>query len=105
MEKPSDFLLYPLRGSTALLAVGSRVLVCLHPPNLPEREAHLGFEPSRHKKKRRTLVLLFCTPSGCFGNALCARTARFSHSGLVVVEQKCRIAKPVRKRNDFQVQI
>ena len=32
-------LLYPLRGSTALLAVGSRVLESLHPPNLPGREA------------------------------------------------------------------
>lgn len=45
------------------------------------------------------------TTSGCFGNALCASTGRFLYSGLVVVEQKCRIAKPVRKRNDFQVQI
>ncbi len=37
----------------------------LHTPNLPEREAHPGF--SLHngtKKKRRTKVLLFCTPSG-----------------------------------------
>ena len=38
----SSFL-YPLRGSTALLAVGSRVLESLHPPDLPGREAHPGF--------------------------------------------------------------
>ena len=36
-------LQYPLRGSTALLAVGSRVLAYLHPPNLPEREEQSGF--------------------------------------------------------------
>ena len=43
------------------------------------------------QKKRRTLVLLFCTPSGCSGNALCANTARFYTYCLVVVEQKYRI--------------
>ena len=51
------------------------------------------------------MVFAFRTPSGCFGNALCASTGRFLYSGLVVVEQKCRIAKPARKHNDFQVQI
>jgi hypothetical protein len=57
------------------------------------------------KTKKEDFRLPFRTPSGCFGNALCASTGRFLYSGLVVVEQKCRIAKPVRKRNDFQVQI
>ena len=33
------------------------------------------------------------TPSGCSGNALCARTARFYVYGLGIVEQKCRILK------------
>ena len=57
------------------------------------------------KKEDNLSIVFFCTPSGCSCKPLCARTARFSYSGLVVVEQKCRIAKPVRKRNDFQVQI
>ncbi len=47
----------------------------------------------------------YCTPSGCSCKPLYANTFQFRHSGLVVVSQKCRIAKPVRKRNDFQVQI
>ena len=45
---------YPLRGSTALLAVDSRVLVCLHPPNLPGREAFLGFSPRVQKKEKNS---------------------------------------------------
>ena len=48
-------LLYPLRGSTALLAVGSRVLESLHPPNLPEREATPGFSPEWTQKTKPPL--------------------------------------------------
>ena len=57
------------------------------------------------QNKRRTFVLLFCTPSCCSYYALRAKTARFLEYGLVVVEQKCRIAKPARKTNDFVPQI
>ena len=53
-ENPFDCLLqYPLRGSTALHAVGSRVLASLHPPDLPEREATPGFSPEGIKQKIR----------------------------------------------------
>ena len=44
------------------------------------------------QKKRRTFILLFCTPD-CSYNTLCANTARFYTYGLVMVEQKCRIVK------------
>ena len=46
---------YPLRGSTALLAVGSRVLESLHPPNLPGREATPGFSPEWTQKTKPPL--------------------------------------------------
>ena len=55
-------LLYPLRGSTALLAVGSRVLESLHPPNLPGREATPGFSPQQTQQKSEKLLFLASVP-------------------------------------------
>ena len=55
----------PSRGSTALLMVGSRVLVYLYPPNLPKREEYPGFSPTHKTKKREELSFFsFSTPSG-----------------------------------------
>ena len=54
--RPSDLpFQYPLRGSTALLAVGSRVLESLHPPNLPEREATQGSSPVMRIKTKNPM--------------------------------------------------
>ena len=64
-RQPFDCLLqYPLRGSTALLAVGSRVLVCFHPPDLPGREVYPGFSPRGTKKEDNLSIVFFSTPSG-----------------------------------------
>ena len=72
-------------------------------PSSLEGRRSQGSRPSGNKKKRRTLVLLFCTPSGCSCKPLCARTPRFSYSGLVVVEQECRIANLLKMMRQNRV--
>ncbi len=41
------------------------------------------------KKREELSFFSFSTPSGCSGNALCARTSRFYTYGLVIFEHKC----------------
>ena len=64
--KPSDFFVYPLRDSTALLKAGSRVLDFYIPPKSPFDKGGLcqGSHPMAYNKKgpmenHRTLS---CTP-------------------------------------------
>ena len=55
----------PSGARTALLAVGSRVLESLHPPNLPEREEQSGFSfPQGAQKSEKLLFLASVPPQG-----------------------------------------
>lgn len=52
----------PSGARTALLAVGSRVLESLHPPNLPEREEQSGFSFPQGAQKSEKLLFLASVP-------------------------------------------
>ena len=67
MEKPSDFFVYPLKDSTALLKAGSRVLDFYIPPKSPFDKGGLcqGSRPRETQNKKEDLsIFLSSTPSG-----------------------------------------
>lgn len=70
------------------------MLACVHSQAIAHRSGTLRHQTrSQQKQKSENLsIFAFRTPSSCSGNALCARTSLFWDYGLLVVEQKCRIA-------------